>query len=143
MSSPTTIHRDIAECWNKRDFAAMREQLHSEYTFTGGDGKEITGGPDAGLNVARMWASAFPDGTLEVRRVFTQGNTAIAEMVGRGTHNGSLMGIAPTGKPVEIVICNVVELRDGKVYREREYLDMMSIMNQIGAVTAPGKAAKA
>jgi hypothetical protein len=35
------------------------------------------------------FASAFPDGTLSVLRVFTQGNTAIAEMRARGQAAGS------------------------------------------------------
>jgi predicted ester cyclase len=142
MSSPTTIHHDMVELWNRRNFSALGELLHSEYARTGGDGKEITG-PEAGLRNSRMWAEAFPDGTLEIRHLYTQGNTAIAEMVGRGTHNGNLFGFAPTGRPVEVIICNVIEVRDGKIHREREYLDVMTIMTQIGAMPAPGKAAKA
>lgn len=143
MSTPNNVHRDMAECWNSRDFDAYRNLLHADYTYTGGDGKEIGGGPDAGLRVARMWADAFPDGRLEVKRVYVQGTTAIAEMVARGTHNGDLMGIPPTGKPVELTICNVMELRDGKIYREREYMDALTVMTQIGAIPAPGKVARA
>jgi steroid delta-isomerase-like uncharacterized protein len=127
----------LAECWNRRDFDSLRNLCHSEYTYTGGDGKEITGGPDAATRVARMWADAFPDGRLEIKQVYAQGNTAIAEMLGSGTQNGPLAGVAPTGKPVKVVICNVIELRDGKVYREREYLDMHSILTQVGAARAP------
>ena len=142
MSTPATIQQEMARLWNARDFDGFRNLLHPEYSYTGGDGKEMSG-PEAGLGIAQMFASAFPDGTLEVKKVYTQGNTAIAEMVGRGTHKGDLMGVAPTGKPVEIVICNVMELRDGKIYREREYMDMMSMMVQLGAVKAPGGAAGA
>ena len=138
MSTPATVHQEMAALWNKRDFAGMRERAHAGYSYTGGDGKEMTGGPDVAVGIAQMFANAFPDGTLEVKKVYTQGDTAIAEMVGRGTHNGELMGIAPTGKSVEIVICNVMELRDGKVYREREYMDMLSMMSQMGVVKAPG-----
>lgn len=143
MSSAASIHREIAECWNRRDFDGMRKLCHSEYTFTGSDGKVAAGGQEGGLQVARMWASAFPDGRLEVKQVYVQGDTAIAEMVGRGTHKGNFLGNAPTGKSVEVVICNVIELRDGKAYREREYLDMLSILTQIGAITEPGRTARA
>jgi steroid delta-isomerase-like uncharacterized protein len=143
MSSPTSIHQEIAECWNRRDFGGLRNLCHAEYSFTGGDGAEQRGGPDVAVGVARMWADAFPDGRLEVKRVYAQGNTAIAEMVGRGTHRGELAGVAPTNRPVEIVICNVLELRDGRIYREREYLDMHSVLTQIGAAKAPGRTARA
>jgi steroid delta-isomerase-like uncharacterized protein len=140
MASAAEIHRQMADAWNRRDMNIFKALLHPEYTYTGGDGREMAG-PEAGLNMAQMFALAFPDGRLEVQRVYTQGNTAIAEMVGRGTHRGKLMGVAPTGREVEILICNVVELRDGKIYREREYMDMLTLMSQIGAMTLPGEAA--
>ena len=47
------------------------------------------------------------------------------------------MGIAPTGKTVAIPVCDVLEIRDGKIYSEREYMDMMTIMVQLGVATAP------
>jgi steroid delta-isomerase-like uncharacterized protein len=143
MSSPETIHRDIADAWNRRDWGALRELYHSEYTYTGGDGKEMPGGPDTGLAVVRSYAEAFPDGKLEVRRVYVQGNIAIAEMLGRGTHRGPFMGAAPTNRACEVTICNVIEMRDGKCHREREYMDMLHIFVQLGLAKAPGKAAGA
>jgi steroid delta-isomerase-like uncharacterized protein len=143
MPTPATFHKEAARIWNERDFDAMRALFHPEYTYTGGDGKEIRGGPDAGLGIAKMFAGAFPDAVLEVKKVYTQGDTAIAEMIGRGTHNGALMGIPPTGRRVEINICNVMELRDGKIYREREYMDMLTMMVQMGVVPAPGSVAEA
>ena len=142
MSSPSSIHREIARLWNERDFNGMRTLMHPQYSYTGGDGKEMSG-PEAGLGIAQMFANAFPDGRLEVRNVYGQGDIAIAEMIGRGTHRGDLMGIAPTGKSVELLICNVMELRDGKIYREREYMDMLSLMTQLGVIQAPGGAAGA
>jgi steroid delta-isomerase-like uncharacterized protein len=140
MATAATIHQEMTRLWNQRDFAGIRSLAHPEYSYTGGDGKEMTGGPDVAVGIAQMFATAFPDGTLEVKKAYTQGETAIAELVGRGTHNGDLMGIPPTGKPVEIVICNIVELREGKVLREREYMDMMSMLTQMGVVKAPGAA---
>ncbi len=135
MARASEIHNEIARAWNARDFSQLRNLMHPAYTYTGSDGKELAGGPEGGLSVARMFASAFPDGVLEVKRVFTQGDTAIAEMVGRGTQHGEFLGVAPTHRACEVSICNVIELRDGKAYREREYMDMLAIMNQIGAAT--------
>jgi steroid delta-isomerase-like uncharacterized protein len=138
MASANEIHRELLTAWNNRDFTRYRALLHPEYSYTGGDGKEMPGGPDVGVGVARMFATAFPDGKVEVKRVYVQGDTAVAEFQARGTHNGDLMGIAPTGKPVTVNVCNVIEVRDGKAYREREYIDMLAIMAQLGVVKAPG-----
>ena len=136
MAVVADIHREMFAAWNSRDFKKMRELMHSEYSYTGADGKEAKG-PEAGMAIAQMYASAFPDGRLELGRVHVVGDTSVAEVIARGTHQGDLMGIAPTGKKVEIRICNVVELRDAKVYREREYMDMLTMMVQLGVVKMP------
>lgn len=137
MSVAAEIHREVFGAWNSRDFHKMRELLHPEYTYTGADGKQANG-PEAGMAIAQMYANAFPDARLELGRVHVVGDTAVAEVVARGTHQGDLMGIAPTGKKVEIRICNIMEVREGKVYREREYMDMLTMMVQLGVVTPPG-----
>ncbi len=134
MTSVQSVHQEFADAWNRRDFEKIKYLFHPDYAFTGGDGKEMKGGPDVGAAVARGYAEAFPDGTLEVKRVIASGNLAVAEMIGRGTQHGEFMGVKPTGRRVEITICNVMELRDGKVYREHEYMDTLTIMSQLGAL---------
>jgi hypothetical protein len=62
------------------------------------------------------------------------GDTVVVEFIGRGTHKGDLMGIAPTGRSMNIPVCDVMELRDGKIYREREYMDMATLMVQLGVM---------
>jgi len=53
------------------------------------------------------------------------------------------MGLAPTHRAVTIKICNVMELRDGKMHREREYFDMASMLSQLGVSSIPAHAASA
>jgi steroid delta-isomerase-like uncharacterized protein len=140
MANVSDIHRQVVDAWNRRDWNEYRNLLHSDYTYTGPDGQEHQG-PDAGLKVAQMYATAFPDGKLEVKDLIDSGTRAAVELVARGTHKGDLRGIAPTNKSVELRMANIVELREGKIYREREYFDMLSMMVQLGAVKLPGKTA--
>ena len=117
MANPSEIHGEMLDAWNRRDWGKMRSLFHDDYTYTGGDGKELVG-PDTGVEVAISYAEALPDGKAEITNVCVSGSTVVAEFVARGTHQGDLMGVTPTGKPVEIRVCNVMEIRDGKVYRE-------------------------
>lgn len=55
----------------------------------------------------------------------------------RGTHQGELDGIAATGRSIQLHGCNVIEVADGRIVREREYFDTMALMAQLG-VTDPG-----
>ena len=137
--SAADIARASTEAWNRRDFAAMRSMMHADYSYTGGDGQEQKG-QDAGIAIAQMFATAFPDGRIDVLRVTESSDTAVVEFIGRGTHNGDLMGIAPTGRTVAVPVCDIYEVRDGKIYREREYIDFMTLMVQLGVATAPSVA---
>ena len=92
------------------------------------------------MAVAQMFADAFPDGRIDIVSIKEAGDTAIVEFVGRGTHKGELMGVAPTGKTIALPVCNVMEIRDGKIHREREYMDVMTLMTQLGAIPAPAAA---
>src|SRR5437870_12967155 len=88
MVSPADIAREYLENWNRRDWKAYRQLLDSQYTYTGGDGQTQTG-PEAGLAVGQMFATAFPDGRIDLRHIHSAGDTAIVEFTGRGTHQRS------------------------------------------------------
>ena len=132
MSSRDTVQAYM-EAWNSRNFDRMRDLMHPDYSYTGGDGQEQKG-PEAGMAVARMFATGFPDGRISIVNIKEAGDTVFVEFIGRGTHQGELMGIAPTGKSINIPVCNVLEVRDGKIYREREYMDMATMMIQLGVM---------
>src|SRR3990172_12233599 len=117
MSDVASIARESLDAWSRRDGARYRDVLHPEYTFTGGD-EQTQKGQDAGLAIGQMFATAFPDGRIDILSIHAAGNVAIAEFIGRGTHTGDLMGIAPTGRQITIPVCEIYDLRDGKIYAE-------------------------
>lgn len=140
MSNSTDIMRRYIEAIPRRDFDTLRQLYHPQYSYTSGDGQRQDG-PDAGLAVAQMYTSAFPDMKIDVSHMHAVGdNVVVTEFVARGTHQGELAGIAPTGRPVEVRVCNIVEVRDGKVYAEREYFDMAHLLQQLGVAPAAAQA---
>jgi len=135
MTSPADVAREYLEAWNRRDWETFRGVLDDQYTYTGGDG-QLQRGPEAGLAVGQMFATAFPDGHIEIQHLHAAGDTAIMEFIGRGTHTGDLMGIAPTGRQMTINVCTILTVRNDKIVSEREYMDMMTMMQQLGVAPA-------
>lgn len=131
MKQPKEIVEEFFAEIPKQNFDRIRQLMHSEYSYTGGDG-EIHKGVDAGIAVGEMYTRAFPDLQLDITNMYVDGNKVITEFVGRGTHQGELEGIAPTGKKVQIPICNIIEIRDNKIYSEHEYWDSAVLMQQLG-----------
>jgi len=115
----------------RRDFGKLRQIYHRQYSYTSSDGKRQEG-PDAGIAVVEMYTNAFPDMKLDIQHLHIVGNIAIIEFIARGTHKGELMGIGPTNIMVEVPCCNITEVRDGKIYAERQYFDYACLMQQLG-----------
>ena len=141
MPDAATIQRQMFAAVERRDFDRLRELAHPDYTYIGGDGVEQAGA-DAAVAVAELYTTAFPDLSFEVRASYAPSDdVAILELVARGTHTGPLGDIPPTGRTAEVVGCNVVEARDGRIISEREYFDTFSLMQQLGLADAPAPAA--
>lgn len=136
MLTTKDAHQRMFEIVKSRDWTQGRDLLHPDYTYTGGDGHEAKG-PDAGIEIAQTYTSAFPDLQIDVQAVHTSGDVAVAEIVVTGTHQGDLKGIAPTGRRIRLPLVNIVELRDGKIYREREYFDSLAMLQQLGVAPQP------
>jgi len=115
----------------RRDFGRIRQMLHTQYSYTGSDGKRQEG-MDAGISVIEMYTKAFPDLNLDIQHLTVAGNIVVTEFIAQGTHKGELMGIQPTNRNVEVPVCNIVEFRDGKIFSEREYFDALFMMQQLG-----------
>ena len=136
MSDPASIAREYLEAFNRRDWDQFKGILASEYSYTGGDGEKLEG-PEAGLAVGQMFATAMSDAKINIQRVHVAGDTAIVEFQASGTHDGDFMGIAATGRKVTMPVVTVLEIKDGKITAEREYMDMAHVMQQIGAMPEP------
>ena len=83
---------------------------------------------------AAMFMEAFPDRQLEILHQVAEGDLVITHQRTTGTHAGNLMGIAPTGKPIDVRAMNVDQIADGLIVARWSLIDMMSMMTQIDAL---------
>jgi steroid delta-isomerase-like uncharacterized protein len=78
--------------------------------------------------------AAFPDFHLERRMLLIDGATNADQWTMSGTHEGQYHGIAPTGKRVEVRGATFSEFDDdGLVVRDTNYIDVTSLLAQLGA----------
>jgi len=142
MADTSSIHHEMFDCLRRRDLGALRELYHRDYRYEGSDG--TTGGADVGIAVAETYLSAFPDLELEIRHETPCGeDLSVIEFRATGTHQGPLEGIAPTGRRIEADVCNIIEVRAGKIAVEREYYDSLSMLRQLGVAEAAPAASAA
>lgn len=130
MTDPASIARQYLEAAPRRDFDKVRQLFHPQYSYTGGDGQRQD--TEAAIAGCDMFTTAFPDLTAQITQLHVVGDVAIVEFVASGTHLGGMMGMAPTQRKMSMRLCKVLEMRDGKIYAEREYYDMAHLMQQLG-----------
>lgn len=78
---------------------------------------------------------AFPDlSTKTVEPALADGDLEAARVVVTGTHKGEFLGVAATGKAVEIEGIDIIRIEDGKVAEHWGLTDTLSLMQQLGAL---------
>ncbi|MGH2921728.1 MAG: ester cyclase, partial [Gaiellaceae bacterium] len=91
-------------------------------------------GPDGFKENISAYRAAFSDARITVDDQIAEGDKVATRWTGRGTHDGDLMDIAPTGKQVEISGLTLSRLANGKVIEEYTNWDTFGMMQQLGVV---------
>jgi predicted ester cyclase len=75
-------------------------------------------GKSIGDSIASL-ASAFPDVHRELLSIYVAENVVVVETAIRGTHKGELAlasgTLGPTGKTIDVPVCDVYHLEGGKI----------------------------
>jgi steroid delta-isomerase-like uncharacterized protein len=90
-------------------------------------------GKEAVAKYYDVWWTAFPDVTIEVKRIVAAAEWVFAENVVTATHLGPWLGIPPTGKRTVQHLCAVIRCRDVLMTEETVYYDQLERLRQIGA----------
>ena len=80
-----------------------------------------------------VWWTAFPDVTIEIKRIVAGGEWGIAENHAIATHRGPWLGLPPTGTRVTQNLCAICRFRDGLMIEETVYYDQLERIRQLGS----------
>lgn len=80
---------------------------------------------------------AFPDLHLTVEQLVSSDDTVWGRMTARGTQEGQIGPMPPTGRPMEITVIDIMRFRDGKLVEHWGVADRLSMMEQLGMKPPP------
>ena len=129
---------DTYAAWNAHDADAVAAVFAPDAEIVDIASGTVTRGHDAIRDTADARFRGFPDFSLEkvllVIDVTDDGRGANADRwIMRGTHAGEFMGLAPTGRAVEVQGATFSEFdADGLVVRDTHYLDLGALLRQLG-----------
>ena len=128
------VTRFFEEFCNDRRVEVAEEIVADEFVSHGPQAPPAQG-PDGVKARVGLYQDAV-DGHWDLQEVFSAGDRVVARWVGRGTHRGELMGLAPTGKPIAVDAISVFRIANGKIAEEWTVWDALGLMQQVGAVPA-------
>ena len=133
----------IFDAFNRRAFDELDGIFHPDYVDHTPMG-DLVGIP-AFKEYVKGWLDAFPDGKFELSNVIVEGELAAWQPRFTGTNTGSLMGMPPTGKPVDVLGLHMGRLSDdGRPIEHWVGNDVLMMMQQLGiAPQMAGEAAAA
>jgi predicted ester cyclase len=80
-----------------------------------------------------MFHDAFPDVSVEIDELVAEGDRVAVATTLTGTHDGELMGVAPTGRRVSVTGIDIVRVSEGKIVEHRGLTDIVGLMRQLTA----------
>jgi predicted ester cyclase len=118
--------------FNDRDLTGLRDLFADDYVNHAALPGTPPGPEGQAQLMERLW-QAFPDGRFTIEHVARDGATLICVGTMEGTHEGDLMGLAPTHRKVQWRQCHLILVGDdGKAKEHRAIRDDAGLMRQLG-----------
>ena len=136
-SNKANLVRFYVEVINQGNVAVVDELMtpdfihHGETLFPRIEGSEPIKGGVIGVK------NAYPDGQTDVEDMVAEGDVVVCRLSWRGTHQGSFMGIPPTGKVSTwrgLVTYRFNE--EGKIIERWANMDVVGQLQDLGVVPA-------
>ena len=128
------------EAYGKKDWKAIRQAVNPDLSYDEVGTHRQLEGVDAVVAAWQGWAAALPDSKATIEATYVSGDNVVIELTWRGHHTGPLETpdgtLHATGKPIELRACQVIGMENGKPSSIRQYFDMATLLQQIGAPKA-------
>jgi steroid delta-isomerase-like uncharacterized protein len=131
------VRRAIEELFKLGNLDVADELYAAGYVGHDPTEPEEMRGPEGIKRYASEVRDAFPDVRVTVEDQVAEGEEVATRYTLVGTHRGELMGIPPTGNPVEIVGVAIDRLANGKIVESWDNYDALGMMQQLGVIPAP------
>jgi steroid delta-isomerase-like uncharacterized protein len=93
------------------------------------------GGPGGAEGIRQAGARmrhGCPDWHSELHSLVAEDDIVVERFTASGTHQGEMLGVAPTGQALELRGINIFRIRDGRIVERWGRLDELGLMRQLG-----------
>lgn len=126
------VARRFFEIWNSGELEQLDEVIAADAVDHDTQNPfASTTGPDGARQLMSTYRDAFPDLRFTVEDQLAEGDRVTTRWTATGTHEGDMMGVAPTGKQSTVTGMTIDRIEDGKVAEGWTNWDTMGMMQQL------------
>lgn len=132
-----TLYREFIDELNKGNLDVFDEYLAPDYAYYFPSNTQNPLSLEETRELVVTHLKSFPDYNWKIEDLYAVKDMIIARMSTSGTFKEEYRGIPPTGKKIESSAIFIVRMEDGKVVEEREEVDVLNVMQQLGMKLVP------
>ena len=130
-----TVRRYYLEVFNQKKESLLDELAVPDYV-------EHNPFPGHGQGIAGLYQrvgmlqSAFR-ANFTIEDMIVEGDKVVVRWTNQVVHQGTFFGIPATGKRVTVQGIDIIRMRDGKMAEHWDVVDLLSVLQQLGAFPQP------
>ena len=132
-ANKTLVKRFVIEYQTNRDEAVLNELLAEDVVDHSAFPGQVAGRTGV-KQIFDAFHSAFGGFHADIHDQVAESDKVVTRKTFHGTHTGQWMGIAPTGRDVEIGVIDIVRIEDGQIVEHWNQVDQLGLMRQLGAL---------
>jgi steroid delta-isomerase-like uncharacterized protein len=133
------VRQMVEEVFNRGDTSLVDKFLAPDFVEREELPPGIPRNREGVKQLTAMFRSVFPDFKATIDDMIAEGDKVVIRQTWTGTQKGEFMGIPPTGKRVSFGVIDIIRIADGKFVEHWGQMDSMGMMQQLGAIPAPGQ----
>ena len=127
------IRRCFNELLNEKNLKALDKYCAENFR----DHNPAAGVDQGGIAAAREGFErlfrGLPDVQGKIEDIYAEGDRVFVRSIYTGTHEGDLMGLRPSWKPLRMEVWHLFRVEDGKIADHRAQSDSLMLLRQVAA----------
>ena len=133
-SNKALSRRLLEEAFNAGNIDVVDELVTTDFVNHDAALPEPMIGPDAAKASINGYRTAFPDLRITIEEQIADEQGVATRWSAKGTHEGDLMGMAPTGKQSTVTGITIDRIVDGRITESWTNWDTLGMLQQLGVV---------
>ena len=133
-SNKALSRRLLDEAFNAGNIDVIDELVTTDFVNHDAALPEPMVGPDAAKATISGYRTAFPDLRITIEEQIADDQAVATRWSAKGTHEGDLMGMAPTGKQATVTGITIDRIVDGRIAESWTNWDTLGMLQQLGVV---------